>query len=221
MPLEHVEDALRLARLQRREQLPVLVHHPLEVLPPSVAVEVGADPRPDRAPDLHGVGLPRGRDHDLVEAEVGLDVAGEVVRVRRLLHQPDLLPQLGEVLVGHPLERVREAVALEREPDRDQHLLHLVVGDAEDDGAPVGERHHEALVLQLPQRLAHRAAARAELRRDRRLDQPLAGLVGAHDDRAAEDLDDLLTTRASLAGSAVEGGRGCAIDAIGHRRPPS
>ena len=53
----------------------------------------------------------------------------------------------------------------------------------------------------------------------RRLDQALAGLVGAHDDRAAEDLDDLLTARASLAGSAVEGGRRRAIDAIGHRRP--
>ena len=39
--------------------------------------------------------------------------------------------------------------------------LHLLVGDAEDDGAAVRRRHHEALVLELAQRLAHRAAARA------------------------------------------------------------
>ena len=70
-----------------------------------------------------------------------------------------------------------EAVALEREPDRDQDLLHLLVRDAEHDGAAVREGHHEALVLELAERLAHRPAARAELRRERRLDQPLARLV--------------------------------------------
>ena len=70
-----------------------------EVLAAAVAEEVGADPGPDRAPDLHRVGLAGGRDHDLVEAEVGLDVLGEVVRGGGLLHQPDLLAELGELLL--------------------------------------------------------------------------------------------------------------------------
>ena len=147
-------------------------------------------------------GLPRARDHDVVEAEVGLDELEQVVRLRRLLHQPHLLAELGEVGVGHPVERVREAVALEREADRDQDLLHLLVRDAEHDGAAVGDGHHEALVLELAQRLADGAAARPELARERRLDQPLAGLVASGDDLAAEDLDDLLTARATPARAA-------------------
>ena len=40
----------------------------------------------------------------------------------RLAHQPDLLRELAEVGLGHPLERLREAEPLEREPDRDQDL---------------------------------------------------------------------------------------------------
>ena len=151
-----------------------------------------------------------------MEAEVGLDVPGEVVRGGSLLHQPDLLAELGELLLGDPVERVHEAVALEREPDRDQDLLHLLVRDAEDDGTAIRERHHEALVLELAQCLAHRAAARAELGRERRLDQALTRLVAAHDDRAAQDLDDLLPTRPALTGASIEDNRGCAIDATGH-----
>ena len=207
---------LGVARLQSGQQVAVLVDHALQVLAAAVAEEVGTDPGPDGAPDLHGVGLAGGRDHDLVEAEVGLDVPGEIVRGGGLLHQPDLLAELGELLLGDPVERVHEAVALEGEPDRDQDLLHLLVRDAEDDGAAIRERHHEALVLELAQCLADRAAARAELRRQRRLDQALARLVGAHDDRAAQDLDHLLASRPALAGASVEDYRGCAIDATGH-----
>ena len=71
---------LPVARLQRREQVTVLFYHRREILAATVAVEVGADPGPDRPPDLHRVGLARGRDHDFVEAEVGLDVTREIVR---------------------------------------------------------------------------------------------------------------------------------------------
>ena len=210
-----------IARLEGRQQVTVLVHHSAEVLPAPVAVEVRPDPGPDRPPDLHRVRLAGGADDELVEAEVGLDDARQVVRAGRLLHQPDLLAELGEVLVGHPLERPQEAVPLEGEANRDQHLLHLVVGDAEDDRAPVGERHHEALVLELSQRLPDGAAARPELGREGRLDQALAGLVAAHDDRAAQDLDDLLPSRASLARLSLEDDCRCALDAIGHGRAPS
>ena len=199
----------------------MLIHHPREILAAPVAVEVRPDPGPDRSPDLHRVGLARRGDHDLVESEVGLDVAREVVGLGGLVHQPDLLAELREVLVRHQVEGVREAVALEGEPDRDQDLLHLLVGDAEDDGAPVGEGHHEALVLELAERLADRAAARAELHRERRLDQALARLVAAHDDRAPQDLHDLLPSRSALAGASVEDDRRCAFDAIGHARSPS
>ena len=76
--------------------------------------------------------------------------------------------------------------------------MDLFVGHAEDDRAPVGEGHHETLVLELPERLADRAAARAELRRERRLDQALAGLEAAGDDRGPEELDHLLAPRAGL-----------------------
>ena len=69
---------------------------------------------------------------------------------------------------------LREAEALEREADRDQHLLDLLLGDAEHDRAAVGVRDDEALVLELLQRLAHGAAARLQLARDPLLDQPLA-----------------------------------------------
>jgi len=153
-----------------------------------------------------------------MKAQVRLDVPDEVVGGGGLLHQPHLLPDLGDVLLRHPLERMQEAVALEREPDRDQDLLHLLVGDSEDNGSTVGERLHEPLVLELSQRLAHRAAARPELRREGRLDQPLAWLIVAHDDRAAQDLHDLLSSRSSLAGASVEDNRRCAFDAIGHAR---
>ena len=216
--LEHGSHPLGVARLEGCEQVTVLVHHPTEVLPAPVAVEVRPDPGPDRPPDLHRVRLAGGADDDLVEAEVGLDDARQVVRAGRLLHQPDLLAELGEVLVGHPLERPQEAVPLEGEANRDQHLLHLVVGDAEDDRAPIGERHHEALVLELSQRLPDGAAARPELGREGRLDQALAGLVAAHDDRAAQDLDDLLPSRAPLARLSLEDDCRCALDAIGHGR---
>ncbi len=96
------------------------------------------------------------------------------------------------------LDRPGEAVALERQADRDQHLLDLLVGDAEDDRSPVGEGHDEAFVLELAERLANRAAARPELRRERRLDQAVAGLEAAGDDRRPQDLDHLLAPRAGL-----------------------
>ncbi len=221
VPVEHLQHQLRVARLQRGEQLAVLVDHRAEALAAAVAEEVGPDPRPDRAPDLNGVGLPGARDDDVVEPEVGLDELEQVVRLRRLLHQPDLLAELGVVLVGHPVEGVQEAVALEREADRDQHLLHLFVRDAEHDGATVGDRHHEALVLELAQRLAHRAPARAELARQRRLDQALARLEPAGDDLAAEDLHDLLTAGAALARAAVDDDCRCAFVTHEGRSPSS
>ena len=207
-----------IARLQRGEEVTVLFYHRREILAATVAVEVGADPGPDRPPDLHGVRLSGGRDDDFVEAEVGLDVMCEIIRGGRLLHQPHLLAELREVLVRHPGERMDEAVALEREANRDQDLLHLLVRDAEHDGAAVRKGHHETLVLELAERLAHRPTARPELRRQRRLDQPLARLVVAHDDRAAKDLDDLLPTRATLTRSRIGDHARDAFDALGHSR---
>ena len=52
---------------------------------------------------------------------------------RRLAHHPDLLGELGEVRVVHPLDRLRDAELLQREAHRNQDLLHLLVGDAEHD----------------------------------------------------------------------------------------
>ena len=188
----------RVACLERLEQLAMLLDRLLEAAMALVAVEVGADARPDRPPDLHRVQLARGRDHDLVEAEVGLDELDQVVGLPGLLHQPDLLAELGEVLVRHRRDRSYEAVALERQADRDQDLVHLLVGDAEHDRAAVRERHDETLVLELSQRLAHRSAARAELRRERRLDQAVARFEAARDDRRPHGLDHLLTARPAL-----------------------
>ena len=177
------------ARLQRRQQLPVLLGDRAAGRPAAVAEEVRADPRRDRAPDLRRVRLARALEHELVEADVGLDRLLQVVRPRRLAHHPDLLRELGEVRVVHPLDRLREAELLERQADRDQDLVHLLVGDAEHDGAAVRVRDDESLVLELPQRLAHRAAARLQLARDPVLDQPLAVLELADDDRLAQRLD--------------------------------
>ena len=76
--------------------------------------------------------------------------------------------------------------------------MDLLVGHAEDDRPSVGEGHHEALVLELPERLADRAAARAELRRERGFDQALTGIEAAGDDRHAQRFDHLLAARAGL-----------------------
>ena len=162
--LEQGQHQLRVARLQRGEQLAMLVHHPWR------GPGRGRSGRSTRGSGARSSArsAPCGSGPS---AEITISwkrrsastCASRSSACGRLLHQPHLLAELGEVLVGHPVERVQEAVALEREPDRDQDLLHLLVRDAEHDGAAVGERHHEALVLELPQRLAHRAAARAEL----------------------------------------------------------
>ena len=80
----------------------------------------------------------------------------------------------------------------------DAELAQFLVGDAEDDRAPVGDGHDETLVLELPERLADGPAARAELRRERRLDQAVTGLEAAGDDRSPEGLDHLLPARAGL-----------------------
>ena len=154
-----------------------------------------------------------------MEAEVGLDEPGEVVGCRSLLHQPHLLAELSEVGFRQSVEGVDKAVALEREPDRDQDLLNFLVGDPEHDGAPIGKRHHEPLVLELAERLADGPAAGAELGRERRLDESLAGLVAPRDDRAAKDLDDLLPARAALAGPSIEDDRRGASSAICHHVP--
>ena len=117
---------------------------------------------------------------------------------RRLGHRPDLLRELGEVGVVHLLQRLREAEALQRQPDRDQHLLDLLLGDAEHDRAAVRVRDDEALVLELAQRLAHGAAARVQLGRDPLLDQPVAVGEPADRDRLAQVVDDVLAARAAL-----------------------
>ena len=67
------------------------------------------------------------------------------------------LPSSAKSASVHPLHRLRDAELLERQPHRDQHLLHLLVGDAEDDRAAIGVRHDESLVLELAQRLTDRA----------------------------------------------------------------
>ena len=162
------------ARLHRLQQLAVLDRDLREVGGEAVAEEVGADARRDAAPHLRRVRLSRAREHELMEADVGLDQAQQLARARALGHHPDLLRQLGEVGVVHLLERLREAEALEREADRDQHLLDLLLGDAEHDRAAVRVRDDEALVLELAQRLADGAAARLQLARDPLLDQPVA-----------------------------------------------
>ena len=98
----------------------------------------------------------------------------------------------------HPLDRLRDAELLERQAHGDQHLVHLLVGDAEHDGAAIRVRDDESLVLELPQRLAHRAAARLQLARDLVLDQALAVLELPGDDRLAQRLDHLLAAGAAL-----------------------
>ena len=83
VPLELPEDARLVARLEDVEELPVLLHHHLEARALAVPEEVGADPRPDRPPDLRRVRLARARDDDVVEAEVGLDDLEQVAGASR------------------------------------------------------------------------------------------------------------------------------------------
>src|SRR5262245_11631034 len=92
--LERARPHGRLPRLHRREQLAVLARDPLEVADAPVAEEVRADARRDRAPELGAVLLPGVREHELVEADVGLDGRHQVVATSRLAHQPDLLREL-------------------------------------------------------------------------------------------------------------------------------
>ena len=137
------------------------------------------------------------REQELVEPHVCIDRLLEVVRPRRLAHQPDLLREVGEVPVVHAIDRLRDAELLEGEAHGDEHLVHLLVGDAEHDSAAIRIRDDEALVLELPQRFAYRTAARLQLARDLVLDQPLAVLELAGDDRFPQRLDHLGTAGAA------------------------
>jgi hypothetical protein len=130
-------------------------------------------------------------------------------------HQPDLLGELGVVGLRHALDRLREAEPLEREPDRDEDLVHLLVGDAQDDGTPVGVGDDEPFVLELAERLMDGPAARRELARDALFRSAVAVLVPADHDCLAKSLEDALPARARALRPArsgrrtVGGGTGC------------
>ena len=78
----------------------------------------------------------------------------------------------------------------------EREFTQFLVGDAEHDGTAIRVRDDESLVLELLQRLAHRAAARLQLARDLVLDQALSVLEPTGDDRLAQGLDDLLAAAA-------------------------
>jgi glycine dehydrogenase subunit 2 len=90
-----------------------------------------------------------------------------------------------EVLVGHERYREPHGVALEQ----DAHLVDLFdvirveLGHGE---AAVGDRAHDALVLERPERLAHGDAARAELLRKALLAQARARRQRSAEDRLAQ-----------------------------------
>ena len=187
----------RVTGLERGQQLAVLDREARHVGLEPEAEEVRADAWGDAAPDLRRVRLTRAGEHELVEADVRLDAAQQVAGAGALSHQPDLLRELPEVRVGHQLERLREAEPLERQADRDQDLVHLLVGDPEHHGAAIGVRDDEPLVLELAERLADRAAARVQLARDAILDQPLTVGQLADDDRLAQGFEHLLAAGAA------------------------
>ena len=192
--------------LQRGQQLTVLDRETGHVGLEPEAEEVRPDPRGDAAPDLRRVRLPGAGEHELVEADVRLDAAQQIARASALAHLPHLLGELSEVGVGHSLSRLREAEPLERQPDRDQDLVHLLVGDAEHDRTAVGVGDDEPLVLELAEGFPDRPAARVQLTRDAILDQPLA--VGELSDR-----------RSRGAGSAAPArGGSCGVSGVGRGR---
>ncbi len=76
--------------------------------------------------------------------------------------------------------------------------MHLVLGDADDDRAPVRVRDHEPFVLELAKRLAGGPARRLEPRHDPVLDEPLARLQTAVDDRVPQLDGDAIARQTTL-----------------------
>ena len=89
-----------------------------------------------------------------------------------------------------------------------------------DGGAAVGLVDDEALLLQLEERLADRAAADVEHPGEVVLDQPLAGGDAAGEDRLAHRVDDVVHQDARGAGgrSALQGRPTCSLFTIMDRR---
>ena len=186
VPVERLEQELLVALMQDVEKLSVLRDDGVEIALAAVAVEVGTDPRRDAAPDVDRVELRRDVEHRLVELDVGLHDPVDVACRRGLLHHPDVARELGEVGRRADLERRPEPELLQHEPDRDQDAVHLVLRDADHDGAAVRVRDHEPFVLQLAECLAGGAAGRLEPGHDPVLDEPLARLQATVDDRVPE-----------------------------------
>src|SRR5262249_20150331 len=160
---------------ERVEELAVLEHDPTQVLAPAVAEEVGADARLDREPDLEGVGQAGVLEHLLVEADGRLDNALQGAPGGAPAHVPRHAPPGVPPRRVHRLHGAREAELLDREADRDEDAVHLLLRDTQDLAPAVGEAGDQSLLLQLAERLADRSPADLEALGELLLEKPRPG----------------------------------------------
>lgn len=83
-----------------------------------------------------------------------------------------------------------EGKTLQREPDRDENLVDFLLRDSEYLSPTVRVGYDEALLLQLPERLADGPAAHLQLLRYLFFDDAVAWFEAPVDDRGAEHIGD-------------------------------
>ena len=160
-----------------------MVRRPIELQP-------AAQPVPGALQQLVAARL----EHEAVQFELGQDagavVAGIDAGQQRLVAPVQLgaemrIPAVPHLLEGEDLERGAQRVDLTHVLDRKRRNV----------GARVGHCHQQAFLDQLAQRLAQRAAADVEARRQCRFGQRRTGLDVTGQDRGAQALGDVRTQR--------------------------
>lgn len=194
--VDRFRDPLRVASPQMVEQVLMLVgDHLGRRVPRGVTPKVSAYASLDRPPDLQTMLLTGSLNHELVKLDVEVGELILTIDLARTTHLSDQLLQGVEVSFGEPGGGLSEREAFEDGAYRDEHLVDLRLRHAQHLSAPVRVRRHEPFLLELPQRLADRRTARAQLCREVEFDEAIARLQCAARHRVAEDLDDMLAAR--------------------------
>lgn len=156
-----------------------------------------------RAEKQHGLAqhllLSRGHTRvpgQLDEAAVEGEIVGRHLQVTgpappRPLHRVEVRPERQQPVVARAGRDDLGRTQLERLAHR-VHLRKIAGGERRDDGAPARQLDDEALPGELPDRLAHGPAARAEPLGEVGLDKLRPGLEVAAEDRGSDPLGDRL-----------------------------
>ncbi len=158
----------------------------------TAAVEEGTYPWEDGAPDLETVGLGRAFEEELVEAEISFDDGLQLTNIGSLFHLPDQALEFFQVGGREEWEGVTKGKALQGQADRDEHLAHLLQGDADHLGGAVGEGNDKPLLLQMTECLPYWSPTDTELLTDLLLDEPITRLEASVNQGITQGVQDAL-----------------------------